>query len=152
MIKISFEAATPAALRSIIADFLGADVQAFPAEPGDVPAKRTRKAKGTEPAPAPEAPETAQETTSAPAPAPAPAPAVEAPAPAAEAPKGDAPSKLEVQKALVQVVKVAGREACGELCRLHGGPNLSALNPSVYAALLADAQKLLASTPEAGNE
>ena len=150
MIKISFEAATPAALRSIIADYLGADAPAHPAQPGDEPARRPRKPKVVEPAPAPEAteaPETAQETSAAPAPVEAPAPTVEAPAPA---PSGQ-PTRLEVQQALVQVVKEFGREVCGELCRKHGGPNLSSLSPSEYGSLLADALQMLTTKADGGN-
>lgn len=53
-------------------------------------------------------------------------------------------SKQEVQLALIEVVKKHGRDACGQLCRNHGGPNLSALDPSVYPALLSEAQEMLA--------
>lgn len=49
-----------------------------------------------------------------------------------------------LRSTLIEVVKQKGRDACGELCRRYGGPNLSALNPAVYSALYADAQALLA--------
>ena len=79
----------------------------------------------------------------------------EEPAPAAAAAKvaeriaavsAEAPpvAKADVQKVLIAVVQKHGRDECGKLCAKHGGPNLSALDPSVYPALLADAQAVLA--------
>jgi hypothetical protein len=52
-------------------------------------------------------------------------------------------TKADVQKLLIAVVQQHGRDECGKLCQKHGGPNLSALDPSVYPALLADAQAVL---------
>lgn len=52
-------------------------------------------------------------------------------------------NKADVQKVLIAVVQKHGRDECGKLCAKHGGPNLSALDPSVYPALLADAQAVL---------
>jgi hypothetical protein len=51
---------------------------------------------------------------------------------------------VEVRKALIEVVKEKGKEACGALCRAHGGPNLSAIDPKQYPALHAAAIALLA--------
>lgn len=68
-----------------------------------------------------------------------PEPAPVAPPPAA----APAIAKADVQKLLIEVVQRVGRDKCGELCRAHGGPNLSALDPSVYPALVADARKAL---------
>jgi hypothetical protein len=87
----------------------------------------------------------------------APAPEVEAPSPvyaaaakvaeriAAVSAEATAPAvtKADVQKLLIAVVQKHGRDECGKLCQKHGGPNLSALDPSVYPALLADAQAVL---------
>lgn len=63
--------------------------------------------------------------------------------PAAPAPAAAAISKAQVQALLIEVVKQHGRDACGALCKKHGGPNLSSLDPSVYPALYADAQNVL---------
>lgn len=66
------------------------------------------------------------------------------PAPVAPPPAtAPAIAKADVQKLLIEVVQRVGRDKCGELCRAHGGPNLSALDPSVYPALVADARKAL---------
>lgn len=65
------------------------------------------------------------------------------PAPAPTPPPAPAIAKADVQKLLIEVVQKVGRDKCGELCRAHGGPNLSALDPSVYPALVADARKAL---------
>jgi hypothetical protein len=85
----------------------------------------------------------------------APAPEVEAPTMAAAAAKvaeriaavsaETAPTvaKADVQKVLIAVVQKHGRDECGKLCQAHGGPNLSALDPSVYPALLKDAIEVL---------
>ena len=69
-----------------------------------------------------------------------------APAPVAVPTPPAAPSitKADVQKLLIAVVQKHGRDECGKLCQKHGGPNLSALDPSVYPALAADAQAVLA--------
>lgn len=61
-------------------------------------------------------------------------------APPEQAPTMD---RATVQKKLIEVVQKVGKDACGALCRAHGGPNLSALDPGVYDALYADAVKLL---------
>ena len=53
-------------------------------------------------------------------------------------------TKQMVQNTLIEVVKKHGRDECGKLCRAHGGPNLSALDPSVYPAIYADAVETLA--------
>lgn len=82
----------------------------------------------------------------APAPAPAPKPAsAPAPAPKPVATSVDAPL---LRSTLIEVVKKHGRDKCGELCRAHGGPNLSALDPSVYPAIYAEALELLAQDAE----
>ena len=66
------------------------------------------------------------------------------PAPVAPPPAtAPAIAKADVQKLLIEVVQRVGRDKCGELCRAHGGPNLSALDPSAYPALVADARKAL---------
>lgn len=52
-------------------------------------------------------------------------------------------AKADVQKMLIAVVQKHGRDECGKLCAKHGGPNLSALDPSVYPALLKDAIEVL---------
>ena len=49
-----------------------------------------------------------------------------------------------VRTILVEVVKKLGRDACGDLCRKHGAPNLSGLSPEVYAGIIEDAKSLLA--------
>lgn len=69
-----------------------------------------------------------------------------APTPVAVPTPPAAPSitKADVQKLLIAVVQKHGRDECGKLCQKHGGPNLSALDPSVYPALAADAQAVLA--------
>jgi hypothetical protein len=64
----------------------------------------------------------------------------EAPAPALAA----VADVTALRNLLIEVVKKHGREACGSLCRNHGGPNLTALDPAVYPALYADATALLA--------
>jgi hypothetical protein len=52
-------------------------------------------------------------------------------------------NKQLLQNTLIELVKKHGRDACGNLCRKHGGPNLSALPESVYPAVYADALKLI---------
>jgi hypothetical protein len=83
--------------------------------------------------------------------APVEAPVAEAPvaetAPAAEPPPVTEITKQMLQNTLIGVVKKHGRDECGKLCRAHGGPNLSALDPAVYPALYADALKALAREP-----
>lgn len=64
--------------------------------------------------------------------------------PATPTPAGRPVDVATLRHTMIEVVKQKGRDACGELCRKHGGPNLSALNPAVYPALYADAQALLA--------
>lgn len=68
-------------------------------------------------------------------------------APAAEPPPVTEITKQMLQNTLIGVVKKHGRDECGKLCRAHGGPNLSALDPAVYPALYADALKALAREP-----
>lgn len=89
----------------------------------------------------PEPPESPAETT-APEPEPTPAPEPEA------APVAASVDQATVRKVLIDVVKRFGRDACGELCRKHGGPNLSALAEDVYPAIYADAQKMLRAASE----
>lgn len=97
----------------------------------------------------PEPPESPAETT-APEPEPTPAPEPEpTPAPEPEAaPVAASVDQATVRKVLIDVVKRLGRDACGELCRKHGGPNLSALAEDVYPAIYADAQKMLRAASE----
>jgi hypothetical protein len=66
---------------------------------------------------------------------------------AAEPPPVTEITKQMLQNTLIGVVKKHGRDECGKLCRAHGGPNLSALDPAVYPALYADALKALAREP-----
>lgn len=105
------------------------------AEPTPKPAaRRGRPPKAAETAPEP--PESPQETsTQEPEPTPAP-PAVEAPAAASV-------DVAEVRKALIAVVQKIGKAECAALCQKHGGANLTALDPAVYPALLADARAML---------
>ena len=63
-----------------------------------------------------------------------------APAPAAAA---STVSKSDVQTVLIQVVQRISKAACTELCLKYGAPNISALDPAVYPALLADAKAAL---------
>lgn len=67
-----------------------------------------------------------------------------APAPAPVAPASATVDAAMLRPVLIEVVKVHGRDKCGELCRKYGGPNLSALDPKVYPALYAEAKELLA--------
>jgi hypothetical protein len=94
--------------------------------------KRGRPAKSAEPV---EAPEFAEQLAAEPQTA--------APKPAA-APAGAAIEKKDVQKLLIAVVQKHGVAACSEICMKHGGPNLSALDPSTYPSVVADAQAKLA--------
>ena len=130
-------ALTPAAARSAAP---AAPLAGDPQPEAEAPKRRGRPPKAAEQAPEP--PEAPQEATAnAPEPTPAPQPAA-APAAPAEAEAIDRPM---LQKVLIEVVKRFGKDKCGELCRAHGGPNLSALAEDVYPALLADARKVLAS-------
>jgi hypothetical protein len=104
--------------------------------------KRGRPAKVTEPeAPAPDAAaKVAARIAAVSAEAPTPA----TPSKQAEAAADAKPlSKADVQPVLIEVVKKFGKEACGAICQAHGGPNLSALDPSTYASVLAAARKQL---------
>lgn len=106
--------------------------------------KRGRPAKVTEPeAPAADAAaKVAARVAAVSAEAAAPMPAT--PSKQAEAVADAKPlSKADVQPVLIEVVKKFGKEACGAICQAHGGPNLSALDPSTYASVLAAARKQL---------
>ena len=153
-IKITFEVSSIGALRAAVNAFLESDTLAVdpkasgalspppPPPPAAEPAKRGR---GRPPKAAPVAASSefpAEETSPEPAPEVPVAGAAEPPAPAA-APSG-VYDIATMRKTLIAVVTHKGREACGELCRRHGGPNLSSLDPKVYPALYADAQALLA--------
>lgn len=166
-VKVTFEAANITALHAAIAAFFGNDVPANPAatplameayaaaEPkrgrGRPPGsgKKAEPESESAPAPAPEAP-----VEDAAAKVAARVAAVSAEALANEKPAKPAPSgavqlsKQMLQEALIEVVKKHGRDACGALCRKHGGPNLSALSVDVYPALYADARELLAKAAE----
>jgi hypothetical protein len=63
---------------------------------------------------------------------------------AAAAPAAPGLEKKDVQKLLIAVVQKHGVAACSEICMKHGGPNLSALDPSTYPSVVADAQAKLA--------
>jgi hypothetical protein len=106
-------------------------IQSLPAKPRG----RPKKVESPEPV----------EPVASPAPA---AVEVAAPAPVsvvAEAGAAASPTvtKAEVQAALIEVVKGIGREACVTLCEKYGAKNLSAIDPSHYASLLADARAAL---------
>lgn len=102
--------------------------------------KRGRPAKSAEPIEAPVVDATVSAEPSEVAPA---QPKAEAAVPAA-APAGAAIEKKDVQKLLIAVVQKHGVAACSEICMKHGGPNLSALDPSTYPSVVADAQAKLA--------
>ena len=70
--------------------------------------------------------------------------AAEPQAPAPSPPAAITIDKPLLQRTLIEVVQKKGRDACGALCRAHGGGNLSALDAAVYPALYADARALLA--------
>jgi hypothetical protein len=105
-----------------------------------LPTEAPKRGRGRPPKAAPvaasaEFPSEEPEAPAAPlAPAPTPPPAADA---------GEL-TMVEVRKALIEVVKEKGKEACGALCRAHGGPNLSAIDPKQYPALHAAAIALLA--------
>lgn len=115
-------------------------------EPGEPPARRGRKPKG-EVTEAPTAPTEAAETVQD---APTQAAPVSAPTPA------ETPATVDkdmLQKKLIEVVQKFGaagdgRALCGAICKAHGGSNLSALQPSTYAAAYRDAVAVLALSPE----
>ncbi len=153
-IRITFEAASVSALRAAVAEFFAEETARLnhtgvPAAdaPAAEPVKRGRgrppKAAPvaasaefpdeveTPPAPAPTTPTTLPNFT-----APAKAPDFTAPV--------SAPTKDAIRALLIEVVKQKGAVECGNLCRKHGGPNLSALDPKVYPAIYADAQAMLA--------
>ena len=146
-VTVTFAGDVPTIL-SEMRDFLGAvanDSHPAPAMPAPVEqtpkpaARRGRPPKAAEAAPEP--PESPQEPTS-PEPEPTPAPPAAEP-PAAEPPAAASVDVAEVRKALIAVVQKIGKAECAALCQKHGGANLTALDPSVYPALLADARKML---------
>lgn len=100
------------------------------AVPADKP-KRGRPAKNAEPI---EPPAAEPEVLDMPA----------TPQVAAAAPAAPGLEKKDVQKLLIAVVQKHGVAACSEICMKHGGPNLSALDPSTYPSVVADAQAKLA--------
>jgi len=117
-----------------------------PAEPAKRGPGRPRKAEAEadadaetpEPASAPEAPVAPPE----PAPPPKRAATAAAGMDATEAPV-EAPDKNQVRAVLIEVVKRIDKETCAGLCERYGAPMLSGIDPSNYAALMADAQVLL---------
>lgn len=153
-VTVTFAGDVPTIL-SEMRDFLGAvanDSQPAPAMPAPVEltpkpaARRGRPPKAAETAPEP--PESPQETsTPEPEPTPVQKPAA-APAPAPAAATGDAVDVAEVRKALIAVVQKIGKAECAALCQKHGGANLTALDPKVYPALLADARAMLSAVAE----
>jgi hypothetical protein len=74
---------------------------------------------------------------------PQPADAVAEEKAAPKLPAGVELTKHMVQNTLIELVKKHGRDACGTLCRKHGGPNLTALDPAVYPALYAEARQII---------
>lgn len=144
---LTIVADTAAELLTLVGDLAASGaLPAAPATPSEAPRRRGRppKAEST-PTPAPEqvaaaavrvAERVAAVSSEAMKAAPEPAPAPVEP----EAPTVD---RSTVQKKLIEVVQKLGKDACGALCRSHGGPNLSALDPSVYPALYSNACTLL---------
>lgn len=132
-------------MRGFLDSLSAAPAAERPREPASEPASEAPKRRGRPPKaaaePAVEPPESPAET-SEPEPEPMPAPKAEAASATASV------DQATVRKALIDVVKKLGRDACGELCRKHGGPNLSALAEDVYPAIYADAQKMLQAASE----
>lgn len=149
-ITLTIQAETPeelaVAIINLAATYTGAPKATVAVEPeAPKPRGRPRKVEAVEAPTAPE-PEVVN-------PAPTPAEVVaarvaavsqEAAAPAPAPAEAPAVTRAEVQQALVAVVQKHGRDVCGAICKAHGGPNLSALDPATYAAALAMAQRVLA--------
>ena len=135
--SLTITADTETELFARIAQFAalhGEDAPTGPAEPAKRGPGRPRK-ESVVAVQAPSAP--AVETPAAPATPVAP-PVVSAPVTEAKV-----YTKAEVQTKLIEVVTKVSKEACVALCAAHGGANLSAIDPSNYSALYADAVKLL---------
>ena len=134
-VRISFEADNIHALRAAMAAFFD---EAAPAESSEPKRGRGRPPKAAAPVEAPvAAPVEVEGQYEVPVVA----------SKAAESPPVTEITKQMLQNTLIGVVKKHGRDECGKLCRAHGGPNLSALDPAVYPALYADALKALAREP-----
>ena len=141
-VTVTFAGDVPTIL-SEMRDFLGAvanDSHPAPAMPAPVePTTKPAARRGRPPKAAEAAPEPPESPQEAPAPEPEPTPAP----PAAEPPAAASVDVAEVRKALIAVVQKIGKAECAALCQKHGGANLTALDPAVYPALLADARAML---------
>lgn len=137
-VRITFEVASVAELHSAVLAFIGG-----PPAAEEEPVRRGRgrpPGSGKKPAAAaadefPAEPE-AQSVPATP-------PVAATPAPSKATPERSL-DLATMRETLITVVKVHGRDACGALCRKHGGPNLSALPEEAWPGLYADAQALLA--------
>ena len=154
-VTVTFTGDVPTIL-SEMRGFLGAVANENTSQPASVsepvelvPRRRGRPATAVTEA-APEPPESPHETsTPEPEPTPAPAPTAK-PAPAPAAAEGGAVDVADVRKALIAVVQKIGKAECLALCQKYGGQNLTAIDASKHAALLADARAMLEAAEAAG--